>query len=150
MAIMSMKTYVNIFCAIIKQMISYQEIKTWFQDKENKQKIVYGVCFVLVFIVGFGAGKYDQSTQNSYQAKQTNYTTKPAVTQTAAPKTGKNGLAVQSTTTPANCPIKGNIGVKGIKIYHIIGGAFYKIVKPEQCFNTETEALAAGFVKSSR
>jgi hypothetical protein len=132
-------------------MVSYQEIKTWFSEKENKQKIVYGVCFVLVFIVGFGAGKYDQTTQNPYQIKQTNYTTKPATTQTAATaKTAVSVPVIQGTTTPANCPIKGNISAKGYKIYHILGGAFYKLVKPEQCFNTEAEAQAAGFVKSSR
>lgn len=49
-----------------------------------------------------------------------------------------------------NCEgkIKGNISSSD-KIYHLPGGAFYNRTNPEQCFNTEAEAKAAGFRKSS-
>ena len=53
-------------------------------------------------------------------------------------------------TLTAECKIKGNISSGGKKIYHIKGGASYKAVKPEMCFNTEEEAKAGGFVKSLR
>lgn len=126
-------------------MLSYEEIKTWLEDKENKQKLVYGVCFVLVFLIGFGAGKFD----NQISKNQSNYTIKPAVLQTTAKTVGEKPI-VAGTSTPGSCLIKGNINSKGQKIYHVLGGAFYKIVKPEQCFASEADAQAAGFVKSGR
>lgn len=44
--------------------------------------------------------------------------------------------------------IKGNINSKGEKIYHVPGGKYYEKTVPEQWFNTEEEARAAGFRKS--
>ena len=133
------------------QMLSYEEIKNWFSEKENKQKIVYGVCFVLVFIVGFGTGKFDAHYQNSNLHSQTNYTTKQPNNPSPKPAGGQgNGGVVNGTSTISGCLIKGNINSKGVKIYHMPGGMYYKIVKPEQCFATEAEAQAAGFAKSSR
>ncbi|WP_230499341.1 thermonuclease family protein [Sutcliffiella rhizosphaerae] len=49
-----------------------------------------------------------------------------------------------------NCTIKGNINSKGEKIYHIKSGAFYDRTIPEECFDTEDEAVAAGYRKSKR
>ena len=62
----------------------------------------------------------------------------------------------QETAAPAeaiageNGKIKGNINSKGEKIYHIPGGAYYDITKPEAWFNTEEEAQTAGYRRSSR
>ncbi|MDE2311770.1 MAG: hypothetical protein KGJ93_01610 [Patescibacteria group bacterium] len=134
-------------------MVDYEMVKTWLSQKENKQKIVYGVCFVLVFVVGFGTGEFDKNYRQARQQPQSNYTTKAAAGQIQPKSTPGQGTAVPvvaSASTTANCLIKGNISSGGKKIYHVPGGAFYKIVKPEQCFNAEGEALAAGFVKSSR
>ena len=138
-------------------MWTYEQIKNWTKEKENKQKLVYGVCFVLVFIIGFGTGRFDSQYQVSKLKQQINYTTSAPKSQTTQAKTGagdKPAANVQqvksSSTTTSDCIVKGNINAKGYKIYHIKGGAFYNMVKPEQCFNTEAEALAAGFVKSSR
>jgi len=41
--------------------------------------------------------------------------------------------------------IKGNINSKGEKIYHVPGGRYYDVTKPEVWFETEEEAQAAGF-----
>jgi len=133
-------------------MFTYQEAKTWLAEKENKQKIIYGICFILVFIIGFGTGKFDTESRGPTSQKQINYSTKSALNPApaAVSKAEGGGTSVKGTSTPANCVIKGNINSKGYKIYHIPGGAFYKITKPEQCFATEAEAQAAGFVKSSR
>lgn len=49
-----------------------------------------------------------------------------------------------------NCTVKGNISSSGEKIYHIETGAFYERTIPEECFNTEEEAEAAGYRKSKR
>jgi predicted proteasome-type protease len=135
-------------------MIKYEEIKKWFSEKENKQKVVIGVCFVVIFLIGFGVGNYDKNrTKNKLP---TNYTTfQPKKPAPVASKEGEdvtpNPVVKKATTTlDSACIIKGNISSSGKKIYHMQGGAFYKKVKPEQCFTTEGEAKTAGFIKSSR
>jgi len=141
--------------------MNYEELK----DKilEKKQPIVVGVCFVLVFIIGFGTGRYERQQNREALKSQTNYTTnkveiqttqKPADTKQKAenpePQVPAKVLGTQTKNQTTDCPIKGNISSAGKKIYHIKGGAYYNIVKPEECFQTESEALAAGFVRSSR
>ena len=133
-------------------MVTYEEIKNWLNKKENKDNVLIGLCFILIFLVGFGTGRFDRSYKASQPKPQTHYTTtdkqNPAPVQAkAAPATPQ--VAGAATTTSA-CLIKGNISSTGKKIYHVPSGALYKVVKPEQCFNTEAEALAAGFVKSKR
>ncbi len=138
-------------------MKSYQEIKEWFANKENKQQLVIAVCFILVFIVGFGSGRYEREFRREKTKTQNNYTItsakKPVNSQDQMPavKQLEEGAVLSaSSTLPQNCVVKGNISSAGKKIYHVSGGAFYKTVKPEQCFPTEGEAQAAGFVKSQR
>ncbi|HOJ10089.1 MAG TPA: thermonuclease family protein [Clostridiales bacterium] len=46
--------------------------------------------------------------------------------------------------------IKGNINSKGEKIYHVPGGMYYDKTIPEEWFETEEEAKAAGYRKSMR
>ncbi len=70
----------------------------------------------------------------------------PKVTPTAS-ATSSGPTAKPSTS--ADCFVKGNVS-KDSKIYHVLGGSFYNRVKPEQCFQTEAEAQAAGFRKSTR
>lgn len=107
-------------------MISYAQVTEWLEDKENKQKIILGICFVLVFIIGFGTGRLDQPVQKTPPSKQANYTTNPAAAQTGGKAgTGEGGMGAVdglATTTSASCLIKGNINSKGYKIYHIPGG----------------------------
>lgn len=137
-------------------MITYEKAKDWLKQKENKDKLVLGLSFVLIFIVGFGAGNYVRETRRETYKVQTNYTTVTAKKPAAGAVTAQKTDAIASTSSPANnapasaCVIKGNISTAGKKIYHIKGGAFYERTKAEMCFNTEAEALAAGFIKSSR
>jgi hypothetical protein len=50
---------------------------------------------------------------------------------------------------PKDKPIKGNINnLKNTKIYHLPDASAYKRTNPENCFETETEAIQAGFRKS--
>ena len=132
-------------------MTFYEKVKDRLKQKENKDKLVLGLSFVLVFIVGFGAGSYVRETRSNAKPYP-NYTTvpakKPAVAATATPEEGTNKQATSTQTS--SCVVKGNISSTGKKIYHVQGGAFYARVKPEECFNTEAEAQAAGFIKSSR
>lgn len=54
-------------------------------------------------------------------------------------------------TCPETHPIKGNINTqKGTMIYHLPGGAYYNRTKPEKCYVTEEDAIAAGFRRSTR
>ncbi|WP_243074869.1 cell wall-binding repeat-containing protein [Microbacterium sp. SS28] len=48
---------------------------------------------------------------------------------------------------PAWAPIKGNADSM---IYHMPGGQFYDATNPEECFSTESAAVAAGYRKSLR
>ena len=140
-------------------MITYEQVKDWLKEKDNKQKIVTGACFVVVFFVGFGTGHYNRNANHS--KLQSNYTTfqskKPVLVpskegEAADNKNNDNNKEIKiATSTPsAACIIKGNISASGKKIYHVKGGSFYARVKPEQCFTTEAQAQTAGFVKSSR
>ncbi len=70
---------------------------------------------------------------------------------------GRRGkrLASEAASDSRPCPIKGNIGRKGTRIYHMPGGAYYgrtKIneAKGERCFQTEAEARVAGWRRSKR
>jgi hypothetical protein len=135
-------------------MISYKEIKTWYKQKENKDKVVMATCFVLVFLVGFGTGSYVRETRPVSVKSPYNNTTsqaklpvsKPVVTQTGT-QSAVAGATVATTTSSQGCAVKGN---PSSKIYHVAGGAFYNTLKSPQCFATEAEAVAAGFVKSGR
>ena len=135
----------------------YEKLKAWL--KENKRPIVLGVCYVLVFIVGFGTGSFEKEFKNSATVNQKYYNTKTQSPAPSPPAAEVKGAAVGETGKPAtaaaansaaDCVVKGNINAQGRKLYHIKGGAFYNIVKPEQCFSTEKQAQDAGFVKSSR
>jgi hypothetical protein len=129
-------------------MKNYEEIKAFLS--ENKNSFVLGACFVLVFLVGFGTGGYVKESRPYIPKSISNYTTQIAKTPTVlGANTAVKGI-VATSTPDAKCLIKGNISTAGKKIYHITGGAFYAKVHPEQCFNTEADAVAAGFVKSSR
>ena len=117
----------------------------------HKQEFVLAACFMLVFLVGFGAGRFQQQLRRD-SALQSHYTTpaaKKAAVTPALPQKGE-GEKVLAASSSQPCLIKGNISTGGKKVYHVIGGSFYKTVKPEQCFDTEVAAQAAGFVKSQR
>ncbi len=118
--------------------------------EENKKRVVFGVCAVLLFIVGFGTGRAEREFRKT-PTVQTNYTTK-----TPENKGGDDpvNITAEPPITPSttgstllSCNIKGTSS----RIYHLPGGAFYeRITAPVACFETEAEAQAAGYRKSSR
>ncbi len=137
--------------------MTYEKLKNIIQEHNKELMLILG--FIVVFFVGFGSGQYDKYASRQQAKQQINYTTNK--TQQPAKAAGEvKGDAVttepaaSSTTSktlaPAECKIKGNISSSKKKIYHMPKGAFYDRTNPEQCFNTEAEAQAAGFVKSSR
>ena len=137
------------------RMMTYEDLKIKFS--EQKEKIVLGACFVLVFVVGFGSGRYvkQKASPPQLQSKYTTTSAKkpaalPAEEAATIPVVEAAATTTQTATTVKPCPVKGNISSGGKKIYHVPGGAFYARVHEEMCFQTEAEALAAGFVKSGR
>jgi hypothetical protein len=111
-----------------------------------QQKIALGLGFVAVAAIGFYGGRSINSkplndAQLPSVSATTNYTQiEPPAQTVATPETS-------SGTFDCEGKIKGSSTHK----YHVPGGAFYKkTTKPIACFDTEAEAIAAGFVKSSR
>lgn len=59
--------------------------------------------------------------------------------------TGQSVPPVSEWDCPVRAPIKGNADSM---IYHVPDGAYYDITKPEECFSTEADAVAAGYRRS--
>lgn len=133
--------------------LDFEKLKSKVIDK-GKPLAIAGVCFLAVFVAGFGTGRVSGGGSGSSSASKrsltnsnTNTTTQakiPAPTKTAT--STATAAAKPGAVDPANCYIKGSKS----KIYHIPGGAFYDRTSPAACFNSEEEALAAGYTKSSR
>ena len=70
---------------------------------------------------------------------------------TAAVKSGKAAPATRD-NCPSGYPIKGNQTTQYTTdwIYHVPGGQYYAVTDPEECFATETAAVAWGYRKSLR
>ena len=115
----------------------------------NLQKIKFWGIIALIQIGSFGLGFYSAYTFYSKPTKpslQPDYTTN----QGKDPVNTKPQIATNPPDqVTEDCPVKGNISSKS-KIYHVKGGSFYGRTDPEMCFNTEAEAQAAGFTKSSK
>ena len=64
-------------------------------------------------------------------------------------------LSAANDNEPGRCLIKGNIGKRGVRIYHLPGGAYYDRTridgtKGERWFCNEAEARSGGWRKSKR
>jgi hypothetical protein len=124
--------------------------------QEIKEKAVYIICALLMFVVGFGTGRawhkpavrVNTKTPSNYSAKAPEKPQK-AEAKPAPKVTQPEVSAKDNSTAKTECKIKGNISGSR-KIYHVPGGAFYERTTPEQCFATEGEAENAGFKKSGR
>lgn len=116
--------------------------------KAHQQKIALVVGFAAVAAIGFWGGKAINQTHTkpavSASSIQSNYTETKAAVQTEVVTT-----KAQTTTGSLDCA--GKIKGSSSRIYHVPGDAFYKrTTKPIACFDTEAEATAAGFTKSSK
>jgi len=120
--------------------------------KNNQKNIALACGYVLVAALFFGLGKFSTSTtfyhpvsieEPALDLTQINNNLKTAA--------GQSPGAVAGAAQASDCEgkIKGNISSSG-KIYHVPGGASYKTVQPEMCFETEKQAQDAGFRKAKR
>ena len=116
-------------------MLSFKEL--------DLQKIKLWLLILLFQIISFIVGLYSGHTLwpiTKPSSVITNYTTK----QDEEPKPITTKDVVNNSNS--ECPIKGSKS----KIYHLEGGSFYDRTNPQQCFNTEEDAINAGYTKSSR
>jgi hypothetical protein len=130
--------------------LDFEKLRAQILEK-GKPLLIAGVCFVAVFVAGYGTGKTSGGGSNTAAAKRslTNYTTNTNTqTKKAAttPTTNTNTKTPATPVDPNNCYIKGSKS----KIYHMPGGSFYERTNPAACFNSEAEAQSAGYTKSSR
>lgn len=132
---------------------SYERVRQWLTDHSKDIKIAGLV--VLMFFVGFGSGRY--SAENKLSTNR-DYSTQVAPKEAdkqqevvpAKPEVLGEVTAGGTKVDTGECKIKGNISSSKEKIYHVPGGMFYDRTKAEECFNTEDQARAAGYRKSSR
>ena len=126
---------------------------------KNQQKIAVGIGYLLVFFLAFGLGKISASIPNPPEISieepnsiPSNVNTTPEIQGIQVPGTNTTKQGASSfDPVGGQCQgkIKGNIG-SSEKIYHVPGGSFYDRTQAERCFNTEADAVAEGFRKSSR
>lgn len=113
--------------------------------KNNQQPIALVAGYLMVAVLAFTLGKYgggQVQTQGKTASPQVNYTGNVSNVQTQA--NVSNNVQEQ-----LNC--EGKIKGSSSMIYHMPNGAFYsKTTRPIRCFDSETEAKAAGFRRSSR
>ncbi len=115
---------------------------------EHKPKVIIGVALIVAFVSGYGT----QWVDGAAAPRQLIYTTNKSQTPLIETKPTPEAVpAATKTVAPSSeCKIKGNLGSGGKKTFHVPGGSFYDRTNAEICFNTEQEAISAGFIKSSR
>jgi len=110
--------------------------------KNNEYRIALVVGYALVASLAFGLGQLSVRNTKVTRELPSNYTGNVSGAQTASTAT-----EAAASTDACQGKIKGSASM----LYHVPGGAFYdKTTHPIKCFDTEQEAQAAGFKKSSR
>jgi len=71
----------------------------------------------------------------------------PPPTEPDSQDSGNGPASPSGSDCPSSAPIKGNASSM---IYHVPGGEFYDRTVPEQCFSSESDAVAAGYRASKR
>jgi hypothetical protein len=141
--------------------MSYENIKNFLSL--HKPQLIFALGLIVMFIVGFGTGNAMPRGKQPVTTDVSNYSVKQSVKpeirgkeaekspvgEKANAPTATTGNPDPSSAQAGECTIKGNISGKN-KIYHVPGGAFYERTTPEQCFDSEESAEAAGFRKSSK
>jgi hypothetical protein len=118
----------------------------------RQQIIVLVIGYLLVAGLAFSLGKISASKHQAPEIRIEQAFTPLNNTAETAPEQLESGnnSSNPGSVAGANCQagqIKGNISGTS-KVYHMPGGSFYNRTTPEQCFNTEAEAVTAGFRKS--
>lgn len=123
-----------------------ERLKNFF--KNNQQTLALVVGYIIVAGLAFGVGRFAVPKIPAWQPEVQSAATVPDnyTPNVSGAQTTKDAVPPLGAV---NC--EGKIKGSSSMIYHLPGGAFYaKTTNPIRCFNTEAEAQAAGFRKSSR
>ena len=116
--------------------------------KNYQQAIVLFVGYLLVASLSFGLGRFSVPSTNAPEIRVEQAFTVPS---NYSPNISGAQTDLVKSPTPVSSTCQGQIKGSKSMIYHMPGGAFYnKTTSPIRCFNTEAEARAAGFRKSSK
>jgi hypothetical protein len=123
--------------------------------KNYQQGIVMAIGYVLVAVTAFASGRIYANQTRRPDVRVEEVFSLPIndnQNKTLAQSGGGKLLSGAFMPTHGDCQdkIKGNIGSKDSRIYHVPGGSFYQRVAPELCFVDEQAAIAAGFSKSPK
>ena len=120
--------------------------------KTHQQSLALSVGYILVFILAFGLGRITAFKYNVPEIRieeSFNLPESLPVNNTANAGVVQSANVDNSAQKPIDCA--GKIKGSSSMIYHLPDGAFYsRTTNPIKCFDTEAEATAAGFRKSSR
>lgn len=100
-----------------------------------------------------GTYKVTTTVKYSYKGKtsKASKTETVKVTKKKAPRKSSVTMNGKIKNCPAGYPVKGNrTGSQKDWIYHVKGGQFYNVTKPEECFRTTADARKAGYRASKR
>jgi len=146
--------------------MGYENFKKFVVD--HRTQLTTLLACTVMFVVGLGTGKtlgrqpnanivpppadYSAKTEVKPDAERDNVNKSPLKAAPVPHETEVPTPAPEASNKPVPgqpCIVKGNISGSN-KIYHVKGGASYEKTTPEACFNTEAEAVAAGFRKAKR
>lgn len=120
--------------------------------KTHQQKIALTIGYLLVASLAFSVGRMTFQPTSEPQIKAPEKFALPA-NYTANESGLQSEVQTVAATTGGAVKPTCEHQIKGTTsgIYHLPGGAFYeRVTKPIRCFDTETQAIAAGFRKSSK
>jgi endonuclease YncB( thermonuclease family) len=124
-------------CSVAGQDLGRQLVRDGLALAYRKYSMAYDLDEKAALLAGRGLHGHDM--------------TRPA----AHRRAGRTRIAQAAGPTDTACPIKGNIGRSGTRIYHMPGQAFYartviRTEHGERWFCSEGEALAAGWRRARR
>jgi hypothetical protein len=136
---------------------------------DNKYKLIIVGSLFAAFVSGFSLAALRNSFSNSFAGansttnntaikpydqynqdtqKQNQDGTLPVVSDNVSTSNKATGASKQ--TSSDTCPVKGKKSKTGKNIYYLPGSLFFSRLKSPTCFATEQQAIAAGFVKTTR
>ena len=144
------------------KMISRQEVQCIERDKDRYGRII-GKCTTGGKDIGSEMVRVGLAL--AYRKYSTDYIHEEEIARKNAvgmwagefvpPWEWRKGKRLNTASSNTDCPIKGNVNSKKQRIYHTPTGRYYhrtkiKTHEGDKCFQSEAQALAAGFRKSKR
>lgn len=124
--------------------------------KTHQQRLVFAISLCLMAGLGFSLGQITASEVKPPEIRveeafaPLNNSSESGPNQSSANNKTQAKATLNTNNGDLDCKgqIKGNISGTN-KIYHLPGGSSYNKTKPEACFDTEAQAISAGFRKAN-